>query len=64
MPTISHTVLRGFIYNLYIGAGGVAEDAKIVSDHLVDANLAGHDSHGVINATDYANAYERRFICQ
>ena len=39
MPTISHTVLREFIYNLYIGAGGVAEDAKIVSDHLVDANL-------------------------
>ena len=56
MPTISHTVLREFIYNLYIGAGGVAEDAKIVSDHLVDANLAGHDSHGVINATGYANA--------
>ena len=56
MPTISHTVLREFIYNLYIGAGGVAEDAKIVSDHLVNANLAGHDSHGVINATGYANA--------
>ena len=56
MPTISHTVLREFIYNLYIGAGGVAEDAKIVSDHLVDANLAGHDSHGIINATGYANA--------
>jgi uncharacterized oxidoreductase len=48
MPTISHTVLREFIYNLYIGAGGVAEDAKIVSDHQVDANLAGHDSHGIL----------------
>ena len=56
MPTISHTALREFIYNLYIGAGGATEDAKIVSDHLVDANLAGHDSHGVINATGYANA--------
>ncbi len=56
MPTIHHTVLRKFIYNLYIGAGGVAEDAKIVSDHLVDANLAGHDSHGVINTTVYTSA--------
>ena len=41
---------------MYIGAGRVAENAKIVSDHLVDANLAGHDSHGVINAKVYANA--------
>ena len=56
MPTISHTVLRRFIYNLYISADGTAEDAQIVSNHLVDANLAGHDSHGVINATGYANA--------
>ena len=29
------------------------EDAKIVSDHVVDSNLAGHDSHGVINAPNY-----------
>ena len=56
MPTISHKVLRKFIYNLYIGAGGVEEDAQIVSNHLVDANLTGHDSHGVINAIGYANA--------
>ena len=60
MPTIHHTVLRKFIYNLYIGAGGVAEDAKIVNDHLVDANLARHDSHGVINATVYANGMKRK----
>ncbi|HHZ89360.1 TPA: hypothetical protein EYN65_02190 [Candidatus Poribacteria bacterium] len=56
VPTISHKVLRKFIYNLYIGAGGVEEDAQIVSNHLVDANLTGHDSHGVINAIGYANA--------
>jgi uncharacterized oxidoreductase len=28
-------------------SGSNAEEAQIVSDHLVDANLAGHDSHGV-----------------
>ena len=27
------------------GSGG--EEAELVADHLVQANLAGHDSHGV-----------------
>lgn len=53
MPVVSHIVLRDFIYNIYRGAGGTEEDARIVSDHIVDSNLAGHDSHGVINAPNY-----------
>ncbi|MCZ6678844.1 MAG: Ldh family oxidoreductase [Candidatus Poribacteria bacterium] len=55
MPTVSHTVLRKYVYDMYIAAGGVEEDARIVSDHVVDSNLMGHDSHGVINAPGYAN---------
>ncbi len=54
MPTVDHNVLRKFVYDMYIGAGGVEEDARIVSDHVVDSNLMGHDSHGVINAPNYA----------
>ena len=27
--------------------GSSAEEARLVADHLVDANLAGHDSHGI-----------------
>ena len=53
MPTITHDVLREFVYDIYRGAGGTEEDARIVSDHVVDSNLAGHDSHGVINAPNY-----------
>lgn len=31
-----------------IQAGGSsAEEARLVADHLVDANLTGHDSHGI-----------------
>jgi uncharacterized oxidoreductase len=56
MPTLNHTVLRGFIYNIYRAASGVDEDARIVSDHVVDSNLVGHDSHGVINAPNYVDA--------
>ena len=54
MPTVNHEVLRKFVYDMYIGAGGVEEDARIVSNHVVDSNLMGHDSHGVINAPNYA----------
>ena len=53
MPIVSHVVLRKFVYDTYRGAGGTEDDARIVSDHVVDSNLAGHDSHGVINAPNY-----------
>jgi uncharacterized oxidoreductase len=44
---IDHQKLRDFASRL-LKAGGCSEtEAAIVSDHLVDANLAGHDSHGV-----------------
>ena len=59
MPTLNHAVLREFIYNVYRAGGGVDEDARIVSDHVVDSNLVGHDSHGVINALNYIGAMIR-----
>ena len=58
MPTVNHNVLRNFIYNIYRAGDGVDEDARIVSDHVVDSNLVGHDSHGVINALNYLSSME------
>src|SRR5258708_16074127 len=44
---IDHQKLRTLTVRL-LKAGGCSEtEATIVADHLVDANLAGHDSHGV-----------------
>ena len=37
MPIVSHDVLRKFVYDIYRGAGGTEEDARIVSDHVVDS---------------------------
>lgn len=39
LTRLTHTLLKGF--------GCDDEEADIVSDHLVLANLSGHDSHGV-----------------
>src|SRR5882724_11972116 len=44
---IDHQNLRVLVIRM-LRAGGSAEgEAATVANHLVDANLAGHDSHGV-----------------
>lgn len=45
--------LKTLIARLFVGAGCGDEEAAAVADHLVEANLAGHDSHGVIRAPIY-----------
>ncbi|HTZ81182.1 MAG TPA: malate/lactate/ureidoglycolate dehydrogenase [Stellaceae bacterium] len=44
---IDHQRLRRLTSDLLRTTGSSAEEAEIVADHLVEANLAGHDSHGV-----------------
>jgi uncharacterized oxidoreductase len=38
---------------LLVAAGAPPEEAEIVMAHSVDANLAGHDSHGIIQIPTY-----------
>jgi uncharacterized oxidoreductase len=38
---------------LLVAAGAPADEAEIVMRHSVDANLAGHDSHGIIQIPTY-----------
>ncbi|MEA2782540.1 MAG: hydroxycarboxylate dehydrogenase [Rhodospirillaceae bacterium] len=44
---IDHQKLHGIAVRIFGAAGSGPEEARIVADHLVDANLSGHDSHGV-----------------
>ena len=53
MPVIQHDRLRTIIERLLEGAGASAEEAQIVARHSVAANLAGHDSHGVLQIPIY-----------
>ena len=59
MPIIQPTELRKFIANTFTAAGALPEEGRIVSDALVDANLAGHDSHGVMRAPYYIRWMEQ-----
>jgi uncharacterized oxidoreductase len=50
---IPHDRLRALAAAVFAGAGCDAGEAGRVADHLVDANLCGHDSHGVIRVPSY-----------
>lgn len=58
MPTFSAAALTAFARSLFLAAGLPADEAAAVSASLVDANLCGHDSHGVIRIMQYLKAVE------
>ncbi len=53
MPTLSAADLTTFTHALFVRAGVPDAYARVVADSLVDANLRGHDSHGVMRAPFY-----------
>ena len=53
MPTISHDSLREYGAAIFAAAGFPADQGRDVTEHLVDSNLVGHDSHGVIRLPGY-----------
>jgi hydroxycarboxylate dehydrogenase B len=44
---INHAELAAIVTRIFTAAGSSENEAAIVADHLVEANLKGHDSHGV-----------------
>jgi uncharacterized oxidoreductase len=56
VPTFSAEVLLAFGRSLFEAGGVPADEAEVVARSLVDANLAGHDSHGLIRIPQYLRA--------
>jgi LDH2 family malate/lactate/ureidoglycolate dehydrogenase len=50
---VKHEPLRRFVGEIYERAGMPAEDAALLSDTLVQADLWGHQSHGVLRTGWY-----------
>jgi len=59
MPTVNHEALRSLIARLLESSGASPEEAATVSRHSVAANLAGHDSHGVIMIPTYIDRIDK-----
>jgi uncharacterized oxidoreductase len=47
MVVIEHTRLHDIVERVFSAAGSEPEEARLIADHLIEANLRGHDSHGV-----------------
>ena len=62
MPVIQHEPLRKLAFEIFSAAGLPEDDACIVSEHLVDSNLAGHDSHGVWCVPRYVPAMRENYV--
>jgi len=54
------TVLEDFAKRIFLAAGSDEREAKIVADHLVEAAVSGHDSHGVIRILAYITAIKKK----
>jgi uncharacterized oxidoreductase len=58
MPIFSAAQLRKFSADTLHAAGAIMEEAQIVGDSLIEANLEGHDSHGVVRVAEYVTWME------
>jgi uncharacterized oxidoreductase len=56
MPTLDAMFLRQSIESIFVALGAPAFEAGLVADHLVDAEMAGVTSHGIIRVPQYVRA--------
>jgi uncharacterized oxidoreductase len=56
MPVVAAELLRPFATDVIAAAGTPPDLAGIVGESLVAANLAGHDSHGVLRLNGYCTS--------
>jgi uncharacterized oxidoreductase len=62
MPTFHAELLKRVGSQIFAAAGATVHEAQIVSDSLVEANLAGHDSHGILRIPEYVGWMELKRV--
>jgi len=62
MPVLELKQLIDLGNKLLVAAGASPEEADIVAQELANANLVGHDSHGVMRLVQYAQLIEQGHI--
>ena len=62
MPLVMPEKLHRLIVALYEHAGVKPEDARVIAEHQVASNLAGHDSHGVHLLPTYLDRIKKGHI--
>lgn len=62
MPTVDPSDLRVLAANIFRAFGASEAGAQRVAESLVEANLVGHDSHGVMRIKEYVDAIRQKRI--
>jgi uncharacterized oxidoreductase len=62
MPVVMPDRLHRLAVALYEHGGVKPEEARVVADHQIGANLAGHDSHGVVLLPTYLDRIRKGHI--
>lgn len=60
--TVAAATLRGFVGDIFAAAGCARDEAERIGLFLVSANLAGHDSHGVVRVQNYVRGLRSGFV--
>lgn len=60
--TLPAAGLTALLARTFEAAGGAADEAEAIARNLVDANLAGHDSHGVIRVPRYLDWVAKAYL--
>ena len=59
MPIFKSDYLEACATAIFSAAGAPPEKARRVAELLVESNLVGHDSHGIIRVSQYVATIER-----
>ncbi len=58
MPKFAAGELEKYVIAIFEAVGSSPVEASTVGQHLIDANLTGHDSHGVLRVPQYIKAVQ------
>ena len=59
---ISGEVLEALVSEIFTSLGATQAEANTTAAHLIEANLQGHDSHGVVMVPTYVHNIKRGFL--
>ena len=62
MPVFTQTELAKIAGDVFQAAGATPEEARVVGEALAEANVEGHDSHGVVRISEYVGWMEENLI--
>ena len=62
MPYFKASELATITADILRAVGATPEEARIVTDALIESNLEGHDSHGVVRLPEYVKWVEKKHI--